>query len=77
MDPDQPAKWLLYKHIMKEPAVTNDKPEEPVVKLKPKFALLNKDNILSEEGKQEELLDRLQAKLGKTKAEVCKIIYDL
>ncbi len=62
---------------MNDPAETNDKPEETLVRLKPKFALLNKNNILSAEGKQEELIGRLQAKLGKTKAEVCKIIYDL
>jgi uncharacterized protein YjbJ (UPF0337 family) len=62
---------------MKDPAETNDKPEEPKGKLKQKFALLNKDDLLSADGKREELLDRLQAKLGKTKDEVCKIIYDL
>ena len=62
---------------MKDPDVTNDKPEEPVVKLKQKFALLNKDDMLSGDGKQEELLGRLQVKLGKTKEEICKIIYDL
>ena len=62
---------------MKDPSETNDKPEENKGKLKQKFAILNKDDLLSADGKQEELLDRLQAKLGKTKDEVCKIIYDL
>jgi hypothetical protein len=62
---------------MKDPDVTNDKPVKPAVKLKQKFALLNKDDVLSGDEKQEELLDRLQVKLGKTKEEICRIIYDL
>ena len=62
---------------MKDKPQINSVPEEPKVKLKQKYALLNKDNLLSAEGKQEELLGRLQAKLGKSKEEICKIIYDL
>lgn len=62
---------------MKDLPEVNSKPEKPKVKLKQKFALLNKDDLLSAEGKQEELLVRLQAKLGKTKEEICKIIFDL
>ncbi len=62
---------------MKDQPQINGIQEEPKVKLKQKFALLNKDDVLSAEGKQEELLGRLQAKLGKTKEEVCKIIYEM
>jgi len=46
-------------------------------KLKQKFALLTDDDLLLIEGKQDELLGRLQVKLGKTKEEVQKIIADL
>jgi uncharacterized protein YjbJ (UPF0337 family) len=62
---------------MKDLTEVNSKPEEPKGKLKQKFALLNKDDLLSAEGKQEELLGRLQVKLGKTKEEICRIIFDL
>ena len=43
-------------------------------KLKQKFAMLNDKDVLLTEGKQEEMLDRLQIKLGKTKEELLKII---
>ena len=46
-------------------------------KLKQKFALLTDDDLLVIEGKQDELLGRLQVKLGKTKEEVQKIISEL
>ena len=46
-------------------------------KLKQKFALLTDDDLLLIEGKQDELLGRLQVKLGKTKEEVQKIISEL
>jgi uncharacterized protein YjbJ (UPF0337 family) len=46
-------------------------------KLKQKFAFLSEDDLLLVEGKQDELLGRLQVKLGKTKEEVRKLIYDL
>jgi uncharacterized protein YjbJ (UPF0337 family) len=46
-------------------------------KLKQKFAMLNDDDLLLVEGKQDELLGRLQVKLGKTKEEIRKLIYDL
>ena len=39
-------------------------------KMKQKFAMLTDDDLLLAEGKQEELLGRLQAKLGKTKEEI-------
>jgi uncharacterized protein YjbJ (UPF0337 family) len=46
-------------------------------KLKQKFAMLTDDDLLLVEGKQDELLGRLQVKLGKTREEVRKLIYDL
>jgi uncharacterized protein YjbJ (UPF0337 family) len=46
-------------------------------KLKQKFAMLTENDLLLVEGKQDEMLGRLQVKLGKTKEELNKIIYDL
>ncbi|MES2701513.1 MAG: CsbD family protein [Bacteroidota bacterium] len=46
-------------------------------KLKQKFALLTDDDILLTEGKQDELIGRLQLKLGKTKEELQKILSEL
>ena len=46
-------------------------------KLKQKFAMLTDNDLLLIEGKQEELIGRLQIKLGKTKDEVHKIIAAL
>lgn len=43
-------------------------------KLKQQFANLTDDDLLHKEGKEEELLGRLQQKLGKTKEELRKII---
>jgi uncharacterized protein YjbJ (UPF0337 family) len=46
-------------------------------KLKQKFAMLTDSDVLFAEGKKDEMLGRLQIKLGKTKEEVQKIIADL
>jgi len=46
-------------------------------KLKQKFAMLTDDDLLLIEGKQDELLGRLQKKLGKTKDELHQIISNL
>ncbi len=46
-------------------------------KLKQKFALLTDNDVLLVEGKHDEMLGRLQVKLGKTKEEIQKIISDL
>jgi uncharacterized protein YjbJ (UPF0337 family) len=46
-------------------------------KLKQKFAALTDNDVLLEEGKEDELLGRLQVKLGKTKEEIHKIIESL
>jgi uncharacterized protein YjbJ (UPF0337 family) len=46
-------------------------------KLKQKFAKLTDDDLLFVEGKQDEMLGRLQIKLGKTKEEIQKVISEL
>jgi len=46
-------------------------------KLKQKFSLLTDNDLLLIEGKQDEMLGRLQIKLGKTKEEIHKLIADL
>ena len=46
-------------------------------KLKQKFAMLTDNDLLLIEGKQDELLGRLQTKLGKTKEELQKLISEL
>lgn len=46
-------------------------------KLKQKFAILTDNDLLLVEGKQEEMIGRLQVKLGKTRDDVNKIIADL
>jgi uncharacterized protein YjbJ (UPF0337 family) len=46
-------------------------------KLKQKFATLTDQDLLLAEGKQDELLGRLQVKLGKSKEEVEKLITEL
>lgn len=46
-------------------------------KLKQKFAMLTDSDMLFVEGKKEEMLGRLQAKLGKTREEIKKILSEL
>lgn len=46
-------------------------------KLKQKFAILTDDDLMFAEGKKEEMLGKLQAKLGKTKEELHTIISGL
>jgi uncharacterized protein YjbJ (UPF0337 family) len=46
-------------------------------KLKQQYAQLSDDDVLLVEGKQDELLGRLQQKLGKTKEELLKQISEL
>ena len=46
-------------------------------KLKQKFAMLTDDDLLLVEGKQDELMGRLQTKLGKTKEDLQKLIAEL
>ena len=46
-------------------------------KLKQKFAELTDDDLLFAEGKKDEMMGRIQKKLGKTKEELHKIICSL
>lgn len=46
-------------------------------KLKQKYADLTDDDLLYAEGKEDEMLGRLEQKLGKSKDEVKKMIADL
>ena len=46
-------------------------------KLKQKFAILLDNDLLFSEGKKDEMLGRIQIKLGKSKDELQKIISEL
>jgi uncharacterized protein YjbJ (UPF0337 family) len=46
-------------------------------KLKQKFAVLTDNDLMFAEGKKDEMLGRLQSKLGKTKEELQKVMMDL
>ena len=46
-------------------------------KLKQKYAILTDNDLLFDEGKQDEMFGKLQIKLGKTKEELQKIISEL
>lgn len=48
--------------------------DEQKAKLKLKFAALTDNDLLFAEGKKEEMMAKLQIKLGKTKEELFKII---
>lgn len=47
---------------------------ETAGRIKQKFADLTDDDLLFKQGKEEELLGRLQKKLGKTKEEIRSLI---
>jgi uncharacterized protein YjbJ (UPF0337 family) len=51
--------------------------EEQKGKLKIKFATLTDNDVMLIEGKKEEMMGRLQIKLGKTKEELHKLISAL
>ena len=46
-------------------------------KLKQKFAELTDDDVLLEDGKHDEMLGRIQVKLGKSKEELHKLIESM
>lgn len=50
---------------------------ERKIKLRQKFASLTDNDLLFEDGKTEEMLGKLQLKLGKTKDELRRIIAAL
>jgi len=51
--------------------------DEQKGKLKQKFAELTDDDLLFAEGKKDEMLGRLQIKLGKSKDDFFKMLSDL
>ncbi|TDE44421.1 CsbD family protein [Flavobacterium rhamnosiphilum] len=51
--------------------------EEQKGKLKQKFAALTENDLLFTEGKKEEMIGKLQIKLGITKEELLKIIESI
>ena len=55
----------------------NENWEEQKSKLKQKFAALTENDLLFVKGKKEEMIEKLQLKLGKTKEELYKIIEAL
>jgi uncharacterized protein YjbJ (UPF0337 family) len=46
-------------------------------KLKQSFSILSDDDLLFEEGKEDELYGRLQKKLGKSQDEIRSLLNDL
>jgi uncharacterized protein YjbJ (UPF0337 family) len=58
-------------------AVINENWDEQKSKLKQKFAALTENDLLFTKGKKEEMIEKLQIKLGKTKEELNKIIEGL
>lgn len=46
-------------------------------KLKQQYAMLTDDDLMLVEGKKDEMLGRIQAKIGKTKEELHKLISGL
>jgi uncharacterized protein YjbJ (UPF0337 family) len=46
-------------------------------KLKQKFAILTDNDLMYAEGKKDEMMGKLQIKLGKTKEELYKLLLDL
>ena len=51
--------------------------DEQKGKLKQQFATLTDDDLMFTEGKKDEMMGRLQIKLGKSKDELHKLISDL
>jgi uncharacterized protein YjbJ (UPF0337 family) len=51
--------------------------DEQKGKLKQKFATLTDDDLLFAEGKKDEMMGKLQIKLGKSKEELHKVIAGL
>ena len=51
--------------------------DEQKGKLKQKYATLTDNDLMFEEGKKDEMMGKLQIKLGKTKEELHKIISSI
>lgn len=68
---------IKTKKTMKNLTELNGNWNEVKGKLKQKFALLTDNDVLLVKGKEDEMLGRLQVRLGKTKEEVRKLISEL
>ena len=68
---------MLKKYIMKNKIEMDGSWSETKGKLKQKFAMLTDSDMLFLDGKKDEMLGRIQLRLGKTKEEIKKIIADL
>lgn len=66
-----------FKKTMKNLTELKGNWNETKGKLKQKFAILTDSDLLLIEGKQDEMLGRLQIRLGKTKEEIQKLIASL
>jgi len=82
-DRKKQLKFVKWKYIYKKSDNTMNTTElkgdweEKKSKLKQKFAQLTDSDLLFAEGKRDEMLGRLEVKLGKTKEDIFKIISDL
>lgn len=65
------------KHTAVNPLADTGNWEEIKAKLKSKFSWVTDADLLFTEGKKEEMLNRLQIKIGKTKDELNKIMTGL
>ncbi len=70
------AEIKLYQNKMNKTELKGNWNEQKG-KLKQKFATLTDNDLMYEEGKREEMLGKLQVKLGKTKEELLDIISAL
>ena len=66
----------INMHIMNKDVIKGTW-EEQKGKLKQKFAELTDNDLMFEEGKKEEMMGKLQVKLGKTKEELHEIFGKL
>lgn len=71
---EHPLKRIIFKRSYMNTLSVKGNWNEVSGKLKQKFANLTDDDLLFKEGKEEELVGRLQKKLGKTKEEVRSLI---
>lgn len=60
-----------------EKSELNEQWEQQKDKLKKKFVWLTDNDLLFQDGKYDDLMERLQTQLGKTKEELRKIISEL
>jgi uncharacterized protein YjbJ (UPF0337 family) len=69
--------FYLIRRIMKNTTELNGDWNQIKGKLKQKFSVLTDNDLLMVEGKKDELIGRLQVKLGKSKEEIRKLIAGL